>query len=58
MRYLELALFAEGPTDYRFLSPILSSVCKFMKNELDCSTSDTGMKLGKKKLFRILVAYH
>jgi len=50
MRYLELALFAEGPTDYRFLSPILSSVCKFMKNELDCSTSDTGMKLGKKKI--------
>jgi len=26
MHYLELALFAEGPTDHRFLSPILRRV--------------------------------
>lgn len=28
MRYLGLALFAEGPTDYRFLSPLLQRLCE------------------------------
>lgn len=28
MRYLGLALYAEGPTDYRFLSPLLSRLCE------------------------------
>jgi hypothetical protein len=40
MRYLELALFAEGPTDYRFLSPILRRVtedicCQHAKQSVD-----------------------
>lgn len=28
MRYLGLALYAEGPTDYRFLSPLLQRLCE------------------------------
>ena len=28
MQYLSLALYAEGPTDYRFLSPLLQRLCE------------------------------
>lgn len=28
MQYLSLALYAEGPTDYRFLSPVLQRLCQ------------------------------
>ena len=28
MRYLGLALFAEGPTDHRFLRPVLRRLCE------------------------------
>ena len=28
MQYLSLALYAEGPTDYRFLSPVLHRLCQ------------------------------
>jgi len=40
MRYLELALFAEGPTDYRFLSGILRRVtedicCQYAKQPVE-----------------------
>ena len=28
MQYLSLALYAEGPTDYRFLSPVLRRLCE------------------------------
>ncbi|MDO4682952.1 MAG: DUF4276 family protein [Lautropia sp.] len=30
MHYLSLALYAEGPTDYRFLSPVLRRMCEDM----------------------------
>ena len=28
MQYLSLALYAEGPTDYRFLLPLLQRLCE------------------------------
>lgn len=42
MRYLGLALYAEGPTDYYFLKPLLRRVCE----ELCASRSDERLEIG------------
>ncbi|HAI69403.1 MAG TPA: hypothetical protein DCM38_08205 [Gammaproteobacteria bacterium] len=49
MRYIELALFAEGPTDYRFLSPILRRVtedlcCQYAKQPVEVREEVLGLQ--------------
>lgn len=46
MRYLGLALFAEGPTDYRFLPPILRRATEDLCLRLARSTVEVGEVLG------------
>jgi hypothetical protein len=66
MRYLELALFAEGPTDYRFLSPILRRVtedicCQHAKQSVEVREEVLELKTPQKERYagraqRILAA--
>jgi hypothetical protein len=54
MRYLELALFAEGPTDYRFLSPILRRVtedicCQYAKQSVEVREEFLQLKTPQKE---------
>ena len=54
MRYLELALFAEGATDYRFLSPILRRVtedicCQYAKQPVDIREEVLRLKTPQKE---------
>ncbi len=46
MRYLGLALFAEGPTDYRFLPPVLRRATEDLCLRLGRSTVEVGEVLG------------
>lgn len=43
MRYLGLALFAEGPTDYQFLSPILRRATE----EMCLKDAKTSIEIGE-----------
>jgi hypothetical protein len=46
MRYLGLALFAEGPTDYRFLPPVLRRATEDLCLRLARSTIEVQEVLG------------